>query len=853
MKRTRVALLSLLLTLAVWLVIAWPLPKVMNQAISVGLMKRTNNQLASVNMMAGDHLQFMYYMWIFSDYLSGRTPWFHNVYEFNTDHDADRYRPGSYYFPFSLGFSAFYALGNRAFAWNMISLVTLWLAAYATWRLCRRYTDSEAIAATGALLAILFPYQWIQLYGGSPAGFGMALMPVLLWGLDRAVREERMAGGWLAGLALLSASMTDTHAFFFGTLMVPCWCLVAFTQRTSFAWKKVGSYLRLALALSPVALLAILAYLQAQLGTRHIKQTASAGGRKISEVALFSPKADGLWAWHEIDVSYHIYFGYLITAVLALGLVAWLAKAWKNRTRTTWQTCALMGMVVVGVIGIVLLALGPFSPFDGRVFTAARKYIPNYTMIRQPAKIYVLLPALLALGVTLTLTGLRAWLPARARRWVVLALALGFSVEYYFQSKLLISFIDDRNGAYAAVAEDARTMADPPHAVIVPLWPGDSHYTSVYQHYVSLYRIRMINGYRPFVPKEYIDDVFTRFRSINYGRLTDEQVDNLLQRGIHHVVLHEDLFPEKVSPFPVTMTLRNLLEHPRLTLLKQDGPVWSFRLEPAPVNHPPLPHEWAYAFPARRLEAERQDVNDGQKIEDPTASAGRHVALPEGARISTAPLFAPSLPGLRWTLRARGHGELLVTPRLGETEGTATTLNVSSTNWVWLDAPIPSFAHAQDVAVIMQATRGEVDVDMIKLGAGIWSPPAPGETITIPGPCFFHAGAIDMERNAVGFRPDRDRSDLILYGPKLPLEAGRYAVAVEIETEAASGTPLGQWIMACPEGVEIGRIDLSAGSPSQTTIDVPNNLPFLGAFLYAGKAPLYFKSLSITRLPPPVP
>ena len=849
MKRFRVALLSLFLTLSVWLVISWPLPKVLNEAISVGLMKRSNSQLASVHMMAGDHLQFMYYMWIFSDYLTGQTPWFHNVYEFNTDHDADRYRPGSYYFPFSLGFSAFYALGNRAFAWNMISLATLWLAAYATWRFCRRYTDSDGIAATGALLAILFPYQWIQLYGGSPAGFGMALIPVLLLGLDRAVRDERMVGGWMAGVALLSASMTDTHVFFFGTLMVPCWCIVAFTQRNHFAWRKLGSYLRLALALAPVVLLAVLAYLQAQLGTRHIKQTASAGGRRISEVALFSPKADGLWAWHEIDVSYHIYFGFLVTALLLIGLVLCLVKAWRNHERATWRTCALMGMLVIGIVGIVLLALGPFSPFEGRAFTAARKFVPNYTMIRQTAKIYVLLPALLALGVTLTLTGLRTWLPRRLGVALVLAVATGFAVEYFFQSKLLLGFIDDRNGAYAAVADDAKSRTDPAHVVVVPLWPGDSHYTSVYQHYVSLYRIRMINGYRPFVPKEYIDSVFTPFRSINHGVLSDEQINELLRRGIHYVILHEDLFPEKVSPFPVTTTLRNLLEHPRVTLLQQDGPVWSFRLEPTAKTRDVSGPAWPHHFPARRLEAERQDINGGRKTEDPAASGGRFVSLSNDASVATSPLFSPMLPQLRWAIRARGQGELQVNSHMaGQTHALA-AFPVASTNWQWLEAPLPPFALSQDVAVEARVPSGMVDVDVIKLWAGAWTSPAPGETLTIPGPCFFHAGAIDLAMDAVNFRPDRDRQDLVLYGPKLPLEPGRYSVVVNIESDAPAGTPYGMWYMACPEGNEVGRLELKADGVHQATIEVPNNLPFLLAFGYAGKTNLYFKSVQITRLP----
>ena len=101
----------------------------------------------------------------------------------------------------------------------------------------------------------------------------------------------------------------------------------------------------------------------------------------------------------------------------------------------------------------------------------------------------------------------------------------------------------------------------------------------------------------------------------------------------------------------------------------------------------------------------------------------------------------------------------------------------------------------------------------------------------------------------MNFRPDRDRQDLILYGPKLPLEAGRYEISVLIESAATPGTLYGMWYMACPEGNEVGRMDLTAGGTNRTTIDVPSNLPFLMAFNYAGKIALNFKSVQITRVP----
>ncbi|HMP76561.1 MAG TPA: hypothetical protein PKE12_09715 [Kiritimatiellia bacterium] len=847
MNSAKRILCALLLTVAVWLPLSWPLPSLFTEALPVGVAKRENPRFNIVHMMPGDHLQFLYYMWLCSDYLSGDTRFFYNLYEFNTGDDEERYRPGSYYFPYSFAFSAFHAVGNQAFAWNAVSLLALWLACWFTWLLGLRYTRSEAIAAIGAMLALLFPYQWIQLFGGSPAGFGMTFVPLLLLGLDIAVRDERMRGGWMAGFALLFASTTDNHAFFFSALMVPCWCIVAFTQRSGFDWRKPAAYGRLLRALSPVILLAVLALMQTKMGTRHIQQSHAAGGRTPSEVALFSPKAEGLWAWREIDVSYHIYFGYLIVAVLAAGLLLHLARAWRTRTRDDAQRAALIGLVCLGVTGIILLCMGPFSPWDGRLFTAARKYIPNYTMIRQPAKIFVLLPALLAVGVVLTLKlATDAW--GRRARWVIALVAAGFAVEYFFQTKLLISRIDESNAAYAAAADDARARARDPRAIILPLWPGDSHYTSVYQYYITLYRIRMINGYRPFVPAEYIRDVFERYRTLNLGIASDAQLDSLMARGIDHVILHEDLYPEKVSAFPIGTALAGLLNHPRLAVLAQEGPVWSFRILPSGEQRPAVATNWTYHFPARRIEAERQDLRETARVEEDGASGRAFIRLAGNSRLSTRPLSAIAPPQAQWWVRVRGNGTLRADRLVASQSIGHLDLAVEFDRWEWLEIPAGSWDAAPGVVLSLAAVDGAIDVDVMHLAAGDWRALEPGETLEIPAPCFFHAGHTDLARDAVIFVPERDRRDIVFYGPKQPLQPGRYRIAMEGSVTASRNGVAGTWIASCPDAVEIGRVNMIAGEPAAMEIIVPENLPFLLAFIYAGTEAVELRGVAITRL-----
>jgi hypothetical protein len=119
-------LISLLVTLGIWLVFSWPLPRHVGSAIPAGGTSGLTRPPAAP-MQSGDHLQLLYHFWLFSDMLGGRTPWFHNLYEFNTGDDAGRVEPGSYYFPFSLFFAAGQALDGPALGWNLSGFLALWL------------------------------------------------------------------------------------------------------------------------------------------------------------------------------------------------------------------------------------------------------------------------------------------------------------------------------------------------------------------------------------------------------------------------------------------------------------------------------------------------------------------------------------------------------------------------------------------------------------------------------------------------------------------------------------------------------------------------------------------------------
>jgi hypothetical protein len=479
----------------------------------------------------------------------------------------------------------------------------------------------------------------------------------------------------------------------------------------------------------------------------------------------------------------------------------------------------MLALLLAGTLGIIVLALGPYGPLNGRCFAIVRKVIPQYVMIRQPAKIFCLLPSLLAVATALMVT----LAPRRALRWSVLGLLLAAALEFHLRFIPSLSTLGSDQRAYAAAAAESPAR---PAAIVLPLWPGNSHFTSVYQRYASLYRIRMVNGYRPFVPTAYITNVFRRFESANQGLLDDRQLDELLAMKVPVLLLHEDMFPEQVSPFAVTRTLQGLLNNQRLTLLAQQDAVWAFRIEAHAQARLPVATNWTTLCPARYYDAKHL-VNSGDQL-------------------TTPPFVALAAPDQRWLIRARGDGEVVAQTVVDDGPNPPQVLGVQGTNWHWLTLPQPPFSGLQSNQLVL-TRRGGAEVDYALFAAGPWTSPAVGASLVLPAPCFFHAGHTDLRADAVAFHANRDRQGLVFYGPKLPLDPGRYSVRVDVTSSATPGTLLGQWLITCPEGRELRKVDVRAGRPVQADFVLDSNLPLLMIFKFHGTGDLSLRTVTITR------
>lgn len=848
---------ALVLTLPIWLLFTWPLPA--HVATAVPWSAHHYKTGARVNAMEPcDQLQFLYHYWLAADMLAGKTPWFHNLYEMNFGDDAAAYRPDSYFVPFSLIHALGQWLVSQPFGMNLAGVVALWLSALFTGMLVRRYGADDFMCALAMLIALIVPYRWHTLLGGSPTGPALAMAPWIVLGLDLAVRERCGWGGALAGLGIFFACTSDTHVFFFAVLSTPFWCLLALINRPGFAWTRLSEWLKQIPPLLPAAAgLGLAMWVSTHLGAK-LDDAVHSGGRELGEVHNYSPVKAGLVTWDYLPMSNLIYVGWTLPVTFMLGGLAVLLAGWRRRkeeesvgefSASVHRPLLTVVLLGIGMLGVVLLALGTNGPPDGLWTDLARDWIPRYNMIRQTSKIYCLMPTMMALAFVLVL-------PFLLGRWQILIRFGGLVVvliatwEYRTQLNPAVMILDREQGAYKAVADSARAEGKDPRALVVAFWPGDSHETALYQHYVSLYRIRMVNGYTPFVSRYFMEEVYEKFESVNQGVLTDAQIDTLLAKGIDYLLLHEDRFPEKVSPFPVGLTLRNLMRNPRVAFMTRDHEVWAFRLLKSPGAESVAVAAPERLLPARRWEAEILNSSNTIAVMDGTASKGHFSQLEHpGAWIRTPTNHLAVVADPAIWLRVRGQGEI---DALWCNEDTGLTdqgsYAIESNAWNWLVVPLPAMDWYSASTFMVSHKSGRTGIDMLMLMAGAWTSTVPvGAELRFNATDMFHAGHSDLTVNEVVMDQAR-RAGLMLYGPKLPLDPGHYEVELFIRTEAAAGTKMGELFVSLNDEQQLAHSDVVAGERAVVQWTQPDNRPFNIVLTFTGAAELRASHVIVRRL-----
>jgi len=807
-------------------------------------------------MLPGDSIQFLYYFELVRDWITGNTPFFYNLYEFNTGNDAERYLPGGYYVPFSLIYAFSSILFGPAFGVNFTGLISLWITMLSTWLLLRRYVSNEWIVWIFSIFVLFLPFRWKMLFDGSPSGLAMMWVPVLILGLDLAVRDGKIRGGVIAAIALVMSYFGDLHVFFFSVLVTPAWCILALiaTPLPVSSWHK--HFFSVARSFIPLALSAVIVFLLVQNESAFLQETHMAEGRSVGEVRMSSPTKNGFFHWQGGNIASQVYVGWAISGVIFFGGFAIL---WDfiRRPREQLRPTIFFVLLIFGSLFAAILALGPNGLRTGGLYMLVRELIPPYTMIRQAGKIYCLMPTLLAVAGAIALaslirmgTGSKSWL----RNVGAVLIAIIIYWDYSRLNAMELVYLQPEQPAYGAVVEDARKRGLEPRALVVPLWHGDSHFASVYQYFSMMYRVRMINGYTPAISQVYFDDVFLAYESINQGYLSTTQVESLLNRGVRYLLLHEDLYPEKVAPFPVTFAISQYLDHPRLEFMKRADSVWAFRILDSPSGCVQQDFDWGRFqerpfFPARHWEMERSRHENALVFEDHTASGARYVTLQQDdavARLSWTGV--PPAPGLRWMVRGRGQGVLHADFFLGDELFKRMDLDVDHAQWAWLELPLQLETFSK-LSLQLTHAEGSVDLDSALITAGQWPLLHPGESMVVPAASFFHAGYSEPSQEQVVFQKKFYAQRVVFYGPRMPMAPGTYEITIAFSADAEKGAELGALHMPGGNAAHGTRmVPLNQGQEARFQIDIDDNLPFNMDLFFSGEANVTLDNVRFLRI-----
>ncbi|MEA3467358.1 MAG: hypothetical protein U9R57_03930 [Thermodesulfobacteriota bacterium] len=300
-----------------------------------------------------------------------------------------------------------------------------------------------------------------------------------------------------------------------------------------------------------------------------VAATIVGGGRTLGDVGLFSARLADLFS----SIS-NVYIG-VVPAVLCGGFLVWLllhALFAKNDERFTEEADLLALFYMTIAFCCLILALG-LAFGNVSLYALFFHYFPFFHYPRVSDRIITLALFGLAIVSGYVVKSILQRCQGKASFTAVALLffaAMGLQLKDYNIFKPMgINILDKGQDIYTYVKKNIGDGL----LLEIPLWPGDSHQSSLYQHYIMLDRIPRINGNSPMVLKKYIDDVFTPLASINQGRLDRRQFELLHDLGVNYLTVHDnrDVFPKKVSPFVPLTTVRRLANSPYLELLDIDN------------------------------------------------------------------------------------------------------------------------------------------------------------------------------------------------------------------------------------------------------------------------------------------
>jgi hypothetical protein len=580
--------------------------------------------------------------------------------------------------------------------------------------------------------------------------------------------------------------------------------------------------------------------------------TAIEKGRSAGEAILYTPRLEDVVRRVNERNEFYVYPG--VVALLLILLVFLLPRLRRRSAAEGWVPLFYSGAALFAY----LLCLGPRGEVIAPLYGTLRELAPFLAYGRVSSRAMILFVPLFAVLAGLAADALLAAVAGRGRALRHLGgaiLVAGILADYAPGSSIGLTRTPESSLAYESAV---RGLGEGGQLLELPLWPGDSAWSSVYQYWVTRYGHDMVNGYNPVVPAGYHQKVFQPLAGVNLGHLGKEEVAILRQLGVRRIMLHEDVFPSQVSPFPFRLTLENLSRSPYLRLVMHEEWLWLFEVrddaEAGGEDFRPASSPWGVVFdgvsprmnPAGRETREGLEVAVGTRPDLPVIRGPDRLFPPGEFRLS-----------LRMALsgdpRERRTALLRMRTREGTVLGEVLLQAPAGAQGVFHDY-VYDFALARPERISVEVYPvAETRVAVRHLSLTYADQPEPVGRIQWED--LPHSGRIFQdERAAGGMGVLLERGvDPVMgfdFGPQRLLPAGEWRLRVAYALGAGSGAG-GRLQVGTLSGQSLATLDLDRPGDAPDGRSVDFSLPadgFLNLHLeYAGTRDLLLDYLEVSR------
>ncbi len=857
-KRSKAFTVFLFFTL-LGVVYSWPL--IINVTDGIPYTYKPDPVYQTVRMFHGDHLQAYYHIGLLKKAATGAIDWFSNPYEFATESQPPMFT--TYFLPVTIFYLPFSFISETV-AYNILTWLSFGLAGLAGYLWVAQLTGSRTAGLMGGILLNFLPLRLVELYGGHPSGHAVFYFPLALYFFDRAVKTRSLMSGVFGGLTIIGFTYQYPYfvyyLFMFLMVYIP-WRLgpeifsMVREGKTGFARLKELVVVGIPFAIGALtSVWVMLSYKKAV-----VSKSSFAAGRTMGEVSLFSPDLSAVVI---PDPGHTVYFGIAtLIPLVALALVFFVKRAEEpNKADITLFT----------VIFIVtyILAFGTTLNSYIPLYSLFYEHFPYFNFSRNPTKIMIVTAvSLSALGGYVTAWALRRKTGKVGVTIILLVSMLAVMIDYHPKQAIGITLLDKENRVYTRLAK----VAGEKKSINIPLWPGESAWSSIYQYYALLSKTAMINGYSPIVSQTYIDEIFWPLFTLNSGDISKEQATMLRGLNVGYLLFHEEAYPPKVSAYSPQLALRRLLRSPYLELVDKEEPIWLFAVRKEPGDGEPstLTMPGGFLFQSEYLPRIK-----GGLVEDGEAYNGLALAGASGVEdfLNAGPYKTFPAGRYKATFRIRTgakpvEGDLLVIDVAGEGGSNVRALRVITS----ADFPVPGryeeFTLGYDLSVgipwqvefrAKSTGRSDIFIDSVYVRFADQVDPlftVEAEDLNYTGTIRSH-GSVEGGK-AVFSTPDRDPSTLMVYGPGRILPAGSYTAYFRMKTEASMATPnavadveiysenLGRNLATrTVTGEETGSVYTDVTVPF--AIEKPDAVDF--KVIFKGSAPLWVDRITVAKV-----